>query len=248
MKLLLDVGNTAVKWTLAEATRIGDVGHFVYRDGDFDALAADAWSAISVPDAIEVVNVAGLGMAAKITYFAKQAWQLTPEFARVSQAACGVTNAYTVPQDLGADRWVAMIAAFHTHTGAACIIDCGTAITLDLLASAGRHRGGLILPGVDLLSRALQDNTDGIQLRDNLSSSKLLGQGTRDGVIGGAQYLAAAAIDRIVNDMGEAAGESVTTLITGGDAERLLPLINVPVQQVPGLVLQGLAILSDGRV
>ena len=246
MKLLLDVGNTAVKWALAEATRIDSNGYFVHRDRDFSALATQAWSEIPTPDAVVVANVAGADMAVEIKHFVTAAWQLVPEFVRVTEAACGVTNAYSTPGDLGVDRWVAMIAAHHAYDGAVCVIDCGTAITLDLLASSGQHRGGLILPGVDMLSQALQVNTAGIQLQDDSPTVMLLAQGTRNGVIGGAQYLVASYIDRIVNDMGDAAGEPVTSIITGGHAEQLLPLMKVTVQHAPELLLQGLAILSDG--
>ncbi len=245
MKLLLDVGNTAVTWTLAQAARIGSIGRFVYRDGDFNDLAARAWSEIPVPDAVIVANVAGSDMATEIARFVTDAWQLAPEFVQAGQTACGVTNAYRVPGELGVDRWVAMIGAFHTHDGALCIVDCGTAITIDLLASGGMHRGGLILPGVGLLGKTLQINTAGIQLQDDVPSVLLTARGTHDAVTGGARYLVAAAIERIVTDMGEVAGEPVTTIITGGDAEHLLPLIKVPLRHVPGLVLQGLAVISS---
>lgn len=246
MKLLLDVGNTAAKWALADATRIDSNGFFVHRDRDFSAQARQAWSEIPTPDAVLVANVAGAGMAAEIKRFVAGAWQLVPEFVRVTEAACGVTNAYSTPDDLGVDRWLAMIAAHHAYDGAVCVIDCGTAVTLDLLAGNGQHRGGLILPGIGMLSQALQVNTAGIQLQDDTPTVMLLAQGTRDGVIGGAQYLVAAAIDRIVADMGDAAGGPVAAIITGGHAEQLLPLMKVTVQHAPELVLQGLAILSDG--
>ncbi|MGB5260761.1 MAG: type III pantothenate kinase [Gammaproteobacteria bacterium] len=245
MKLLLDVGNTAVKWATAEAATLIAQGDFIHRDGDIGRLAARAWSGLARPDSVVAVNVAGAVMAASIADFARETWQRPVEFVRTAQSARGVTNAYQVPGDLGADRWVAMIAAHQQVDGAVCVCDCGTAITLDLVAASGEHRGGLILPGVGLLGEALAVNTAGIRLEDEVSATGLLGRGTRDGVIGGARYLVAAAIDRIVADIQADAGEAMTVIITGGDAEQLLPLLATPVQYVPLLVLQGLAIMSD---
>lgn len=244
MKLLLDVGNTAVKWAAAESGSLNAYGTFVHRDDDFGPLGNQAWSGLEAPVAVVAVNVAGEGMAASIANYVSKTWQCPVEFIKTARSACGVTNAYPAPGDLGADRWVAMIAAHHLVDGAVCVVDCGTAITLDLVAASGEHRGGLILPGVRLLGETLAVNTAGIRLQDDATTSGMLGRTTRDGVIGGAQYLAAAAIDRIAADVIEHAGETVTVIITGGDAERLLPLLATPVQYQPQLVLQGLAILS----
>ena len=245
MKLLLDVGNTAVKWAAAESNRFTRQGGFMHRDGAFGRLANLAWSGLETPAAVVAVNVAGEGVAASIADYVRQTWQCPVELIKTARSACGVTNAYHAPGDLGADRWVAMIAAHHRVDGAVCVVDCGTAITVDLVAASGEHRGGLILPGVRLLGESLAVNTAGIRLQDDATATGLLGHTTREGVIGGAQYLAAAAIDRILADIIEHAGETASVIVTGGDAERLLPLLATPVQYQPQLVLQGLAILSD---
>ncbi|MBT8116222.1 MAG: type III pantothenate kinase [Gammaproteobacteria bacterium] len=248
MKLLLDVGNTAVKWATAESGSLTARGAFGYRDGEFGRLADQAWSGIETPAVVVAVNVAGEGVAASIADYVSETWQCPVELIRTARSACGVTNAYRAPGDLGADRWVAMIAAHRRVDGAVCIVDCGTAITIDLVAASGEHRGGLILPGVRLLGETLAVNTAGIRLQDDTTATGLLGRTTRDGVTRGAQYLVAAAIDRIAADVVEDAGEPVTVIITGGDAERLLPLLATPVQYQPQLVLQGLAILSDREI
>ena len=157
-----------------------------------------------------------------------------------------MTNAYTLAGDLGVDRWAAIVGAHHGYPDAVCVVDCGTAITIDLVAASGEHCGGLILPGADMLQKSLLDNTAGIKSPDVLQPAVLLAHGTRDAVNSGVLYLAAAAIDRIVTEMGVAAGETTGVVITGGDAERILPLLEVAAHHEPDLVLQGLAILSDG--
>ena len=247
MRLLLDVGNTAVKWAFAEGSVLVEQGRFVHAGQAFEVLAAQAWRGKAAPTAVVVANVAGAGMDDSVRRHAQTAWQLEPAFMRTARTEGGVTNAYETPGDLGVDRWVAMIAAHHDCRRGVCVIDCGTAITLDLLAASGQHQGGLILPGIDMLGQTLQAGTAGIEWEHAIPPGLPLARGTQAGVTGGAVYLVAAAIDRIVADMSAAAGEPVETWITGGDAARLLPVLQTPVSHRPDLVLQGLAILSDGE-
>jgi len=247
MKLLLDIGNTAVKWAFAAGRTLAGQGGFVHRDGNFRELADRAWSTATAPEAVFAVNVAGAGLASALSEYLQAAWQLEPEFVQVSAADCGVTNAYSTPGDLGADRWVAMIAAHRLSDGAVCVVDCGTAVTLDVVMADGRHRGGLILPGMAMLCESLQVNTAGIEMHDDVPASGVLALGTRAGVEHGARILLASAIDRIVSELAEQGGEMPDVILTGGDAEQLLPLLGITVQHVPGLVLQGLAIMSEGR-
>ena len=246
MKLLLDVGNTAVKWCLADKGRLTDGERFIHSNTAFDVQAEQAWSGLATPDEIVVANVAGVGMVDTMTRWVSQKWQQSPQFIEVSKAACGVTNAYKTPGDLGIDRWAAMVGAHHACSGAVCVVDCGTAITIDTVAASGEHLGGLILPGADLLQRTLLENTDGTHAHDALQPCVLLATSTADAVNSGALYLAAAAIDRVVSQVRDVAGETLVVLVTGGDAGRIVPLLQITTQQEPDLVLQGLAILSDG--
>jgi len=246
MRLLLDIGNTAVKWMLTGSGGMEAQGRFEHATGDFSALADAAWSRLAPPRAVVVVNVAGERIAQALADFAAQRWACPVTFVSTQAAAFGVRNAYHVQGDLGADRWVAMIAAHRLSGGTVCVIDCGTAITLDVVAADGQHRGGLILPGAALLAGTLQDNTQGISLQRDAAVSGLLARGTAAGVSGGALYLLAATIDRLVADLERDGGESIDVIMTGGDAERLMAQLATPVRHVPDLVFQGLMLFSDG--
>ena len=65
-------------------------------------------------------------------------------------SACGLRNGYRDPAQLGVDRWLAMCAAWQQFPGSLCVVDAGTAVTIDVVAADGAHSGGLILPGVCL--------------------------------------------------------------------------------------------------
>lgn len=244
MKLLIDVGNTAVKWGLCEAGVIVKSGHYMHRGSDVGVLAEQYWSGLSVPAGICIANVAGTQLAQQLSGWIETRWGITPVFIATTGQACGVTNAYAVPGSLGVDRWAALIGAHHHGGGATCIVDCGTAITLDMLAADGVHQGGLILPGIEMMKQMLLKNTAVVNTSTTQQVAKLFAMSTGDAVNSGALYMAAAAIDRTVGDMAEALGIAADVIITGGDASRIETLLAMPVCHDPELVLKGLAILA----
>lgn len=244
MKLLIDVGNTAVKWGLCEAGVIVKSGHYMHRGSDVGVLAEQYWSGLSVPAGICIANVAGTQLAQQLSGWIETRWGITPVFIATTGQACGVTNAYAVPGSLGVDRWAALIGAHHHGGGATCIVDCGTAITLDMLAADGVHQGGLILPGIEMMKQMLLKNTAVVNTSTTQQAAKLFAMSTGDAVNSGALYMAAAAIDHTVGDMAEARGIAADVIITGGDASRIETLLAMPVCHDPELVLKGLAILA----
>jgi type III pantothenate kinase len=242
--LLLDIGNSALKWARAHGRQLLDGGRFVHRDTDLQAYADASWKPADRPASIVVANVAGPAIAASLSAWAKQQWGLEPRFLVSGRAAGGVTNGYAVPETLGIDRWAALVGARATTPDAACVVDCGTAITVDLLDTQGRHRGGLIVAGIDLMQQVLQRNTVNLLVPLAQTAAAPLADNTADAIVSGSVYAAAAAIERIVRDMAAAAGGSVEVLLTGGDAGRVAPLLTLRYEQHPDLVLRGLAILA----
>lgn len=244
MKLLVDIGNTSVKWAEFSADRIASRGGFRHCERMFSEMATAAWARLPAPERIIVSNVAGVELQQALSGWTLAHWGLLPDYIQVSARACGVTNAYHVASDLGADRWAALVGAHHGSSTPVCIVDCGTAITIDALSPAGEHLGGLILPGIAMLAELLLQHTVDIHAVDKLPPVSLLARGTGEGVSSGATCMAVAAIDRVVGDLMAGQGENLEVIITGGDALQILPLLARPARHEPDLVLQGLAILS----
>jgi type III pantothenate kinase len=244
MKLLLDVGNTAVKWACFTNGGPGTSGRFVHRAGNIRALADAAWSGLQPAGEVLVANVAGGDMEAALAAWFLAHWQVQPVFLRATASACGVTNAYTDPETLGIDRWAAVVAAHHGYPGALCVVDCGTAITLDLVTAEGEHRGGLILPGIEILQQMLLQNTAQLRLSGKHPVTTPLADTTTAGISAGAVYLLVAAIDRCVTDMRAKQGVSIDIVMTGGDAGRILPFLQGNAHHAADLVFRGLAMLA----
>jgi type III pantothenate kinase len=247
MNLLLDIGNSSIKWAQADATTLLASGSVMHRDADFEALANSTWQAIDMPQRVVVSNVAGKAIAADLAAWTERRWQLQPYFIRATKQACGLTNAYTQPETLGTDRWAAMIGARMESTGALCVVDCGSAITVDLVSAEGVHRGGLILAGIDMMRKALQDNTASLRVPGELNAVCLLACNTNDAIASGSLYAAAAAIERIAGEMANACEGPLQAVLTGGDAARVSPLLTISARHDPGLVLKGLAVLAGEK-
>lgn len=244
--MLLDVGNSSVKWALCRESRLAERGRFIHIGNDFSRLASEAWGHLPEPAAVTVANVAGRRMEQAITGWTRAKWNITPGYLRATGTAAGVQNAYTDPARLGVDRWASLVAAHRDYDGPVCIIDCGTAITMDAVDADGVHLGGLIMPGLGSMKRSLVTDTADIRIAgdDSHLPQTLLARDTRDAVNYGVVYMAAAAIDRIILDFGAAPGERAEVIITGGDADVLLPLLARRPRHDPDLVLRGIAVLA----
>jgi type III pantothenate kinase len=244
MMLLVDIGNTAVKWALHGPGDGVQGGRIVHHGHDMATAFSTAWGELPGPGRIVVANVAGDTVAASLADWTDMHWSLEPEFIRTEKAAGGVSNAYDIATDLGVDRWAALVGAHHHVDGPVCVIDCGTAITIDLLSAEGQHLGGVILPGVGLLKGVLLEETANVLSSQGERTPEPAATNTGAGVHNGAVHMAVAAIDRIVDSHVASQGDALELVITGGDASEMLTLLARRVRHEPELVLKGLAILA----
>jgi type III pantothenate kinase len=243
--LLFDVGNTRVKWAIADGdalVRSGAMRLDHLMDRGFDALAARLPR--NVGD-VMISNVAGEQVADDLARFVRQHFDLDARFCRSVRTACGVTNGYRQPHRLGVDRWAAMIGARAESSAALCIVDAGSAITIDALDRDGRHLGGQIIPGLRLMGRSLKRDTSGmrdlrIRTGDPGSGMALFAGGTADAVRAGALNAVCGAIERAAKIL-RADGLRPRVFLTGGGAAPILRALDIKVSHRPDLVLKGLA-------
>lgn len=244
MILLADIGNSRIKWARLDAGRFTPEGAAQWRGEEPEALLDRLWAALPRPARVLVSTVVRQGVAEVLQHWLKRRWSLEPEFVRVSRAAYGVSNAYEVPERLGVDRWLALLAAKRHYPGASCIVDCGTAVTVDVLTSAGEHLGGLIMPGLALMRRSLAEGTEalGAQATQHLG---LLARDTQDAITAGSSQALAGFIERVAGELPSVVAEPCRNILTGGDAELMAPMLRVPIELDPHLVLRGLAVVAE---
>lgn len=242
MELLVDIGNTRIKWCLLDAGVLREPDALRHSGERLPVLQA-AWSKLSVPAGVRVASVASAPTEALVSALSLQLWGIPVIFERPRQQVLGFTLAYTEPERLGVDRWLAMLAARHRGPGPTLVVDCGTAITLDALDASGNHLGGLILPGFGLLWSAFFAGTGMSQLPFRKHPG-LLGTETGDCIAAGALQAVTGMIERVRNRLVET-GREPRLVLTGGDAAQVAEQLGGACELVPELVLQGLALLAD---
>lgn len=239
MKLLIDIGNTRLKWVCANADRLGAATAFPH-DGD-PASALQSLPALD-PAEVWITQVTGTAQESALAEAVKGRFSLQPRFARSASEWQGLRNAYREPQRLGVDRWLAMMAAWSMQRGAACVVDAGTALTADVIAADGRHLGGFIAAGLATQQRAILGATRfATQDVDAIDYRSGLGIDTESCVRQGALLACVGAIERAAAQ----ADPQAVLLITGGDAARLLPHLGPRWRHEALLVLEGLRQLAE---
>ena len=235
--LCLDCGNTRLKWGLNEDGRWLQQGALIL---DEIGLLPELLSPLPHPGRAIACNVAGDQAGRAIAALA-DALALPLLWAGSRAEQCAVKNSYDSPSQLGCDRWAALIGARGVHQGACLVVTAGTATTIDVLDAGGVFQGGLILPGVDLMRAALAGNTAQLPLAEGRFSA--LPRNTADAIASGSLQATAGAIERMFAQF--AGQDGAICLLSGGAAENVAPLLDIPLLRIDNLVLEGLVHLAD---
>jgi type III pantothenate kinase len=239
MKLLIDVGNTRVKWALAEHHDLTKTGAIVNSAVDFAILLA-TWQVFDRPDLVAISCVNSPQLSNLLCAVLSFLWPECPVIMANTKAfECGVDNAYIQPEKLGVDRWLALIAAHNSYRCTACIVDCGTAITVDMINAQGQHQGGLISPGLALMRQALAGGTHQLPLNEHTCAFGIANN-TEAGIYTGILSAACGLIERVVNQY----TDDLLLILTGGDAEVIASQLTCESKIDEHLVLRGLIYIT----
>lgn len=248
MSWVVDIGNTSLKWASADGAETEESFSVLRSNEGLAETLDEAWGDLPSPGDITCSCVAGLSVEHEMSSWCNAVWGIEPAYIRAPESGFGVINAYADVQCLGSDRWAALVAARHEIKTACCIVDCGTATTIDVLQGDGNHLGGLILPGVTLMRNALIEGTAVVIDDSEQGNSTLFARNTRDAIQGGSLYAMIATIDRVFQDVETELGGNVKRVLSGGDAGSLLPLLQGDIIYMPDLVLKGVAVIASGSI
>jgi type III pantothenate kinase len=250
MDLLLDIGNTRIKWVQRITGRFAEPGELLHARNPAAAAAAVFDQITDQPSRVLAANVAGEPMSRALTHGAQSRWGIVVEFAETEKSAGGVRNGYRDHRQMGVDRWLAIVAAYEQFARSVCVVDAGTAVTIDMVSNDGEHRGGFILPGLDLMRESLRQDTGDIrrligrQRGVDSQTPEIPARDTAGAVHSGSLLAITCLIEHCVALLFEASDDACL-VVTGGDALRILPMITVPGTHRPQLVLEGLAARLD---
>ena len=241
--LAIDAGNTRIKWGLHDGRdwAIRDVVDIANAEG---SRAFRDLQAATVVDQIVASNVAGSSVQAMIVEELRT-FGKPISFVRAEARQCGVVNGYDNPMQLGSDRWAALIGA---HTAASIapraqlVVMAGTALTVDALTADGRFLGGIIVPGLQLMQRALHRGT--AQLPSTTGLHQIFPTNTANAVTTGTMLASAGAVQRMHAQFADQIGEMPYCVGGGGSIDMLAPHLSFPISINDNLVLDGLLVIA----
>jgi len=247
VRLAIDAGNSRVKWGWYEPgpQAAGDPPPVHWSSVATVSLIEFAATSDHInpfsathenPDRILISNVAGDG-AHQLLVNWLSIFEAEPQWLKGEAERCGVRNRYQRPEQLGPDRWAALIAARALAPRRAClVVNAGTATTVDALSAEGEFLGGLILPGVDLMRFVLHEHTGRLPLQQG--SFVATPRNTIDAIESGCRHAQAGAVERMYRVL----DDECLCVISGGGGEALIERLDgMPCRYVENLVLEGLA-------
>ncbi|MFC4260046.1 type III pantothenate kinase [Marinobacter lacisalsi] len=243
MKLLVDAGNTRIKWQLREGSEIRLAGSATLESGDlFEGITRTEWQDIP---SISVSTVRSEHARIELERVIK-GYTATPVRFFWTRSSFGrLTCAYEDPSAMGADRWHALVGAWHEIQGACAVVDAGSAITIDWIDAGGQHLGGYILPGRTMMTDSLRQGTARVLFDAGQAEGISPGQTTAECVFHGVNWLTRALAEQLGRDL------AVPVLITGGDGSLIKTALDnyqdsrIPLVALrPDLVLDGLALVG----
>lgn len=232
--LMIDLGNSRLSWALYSGGKISSPKSCSYM-AEISGEIETQWRDIP-PMPIYISNVAGSELQQMLHRWFEAHWNITPVLLRSPGSAHGVTNAYQVPDELGVDRWLGLLGARTMSRLPVCVVDCGSAVTIDVMDAGGVHQGGIIIPGYEMMLSSLKRGTAIPAFQKSGKSFELLGKCTSDCIQSGCANTIAAIIERVMQS-----GSRLQRLfMTGGNAAMISPLLEHPSIVVPDLIFRGI--------
>jgi type III pantothenate kinase len=249
--LALDIGNTRLKWAHYASPQPG--AQLLAQGAEFleniDKLAEGVWATLPHPTHILGSVVAGDAIKRRVEE-QLEIWDVTPQWVVASEAQAGLTNGYDHPSRLGADRWVAMIGAYHRMLAQGearpmVVVMVGTAVTVEAISPDGRFLGGFILPGHGIMLRAMESGTAGLHVPTGDVSP--FPTNTSDALTSGGTFAIAGAVECMVQHVRQRCGAEPMCVMTGGAGWKMAPSMTRPFELVDNLIFDGLLVIAQQR-
>lgn len=243
MILELDCGNSFIKWRVLGTDGLTPIeGGVVGSDSDLLASLKSA-SALRLKKC-RLVSVRTAAETDALVDSLVSAFGVSVMRAVPVREMAGVKNGYEDFERLGLDRWLALLGGFHLAPGACLVLDFGTAITADFVASNGEHLGGFICPGMPLMRNQLRTHTRRIRYDDSAAEraheSLAPGRATVEAVERGCLLMLRGFVLTQLELAREYWGDEFSVFLTGGDADLVCAVVP-SAKVVPDLVFVGLA-------
>ncbi|RYF36384.1 MAG: type III pantothenate kinase, partial [Comamonadaceae bacterium] len=208
------------------------------------------WAGLERPQRMLGCAVAADVVKRRVEEQMEELWDIPAQWVFASAAEAGLTNGYDHPTRLGADRWVAMIGAWHRMLGQGparplVVVMVGTAVTVEAVDVHGTFLGGFILPGHGMMLKALESGTAGLHVPTGEVCE--FPTNTSDALTSGGTFAIAGAVERMVQHVRQRCGVEPACFMTGGAGWKMAPSMSVPFELVDSLIFDGLLEIARAR-
>ena len=253
MVLLIDAGNTRIKWAIVDPASRSPLGNWLQMGSmlhaDLSVLNAP-WSAYPIKRAL-ISNVAGPALQQQLE-LTLQSKTVTAERLMSQSFLANIKNHYQDPGQLGTDRFATAVGAHALFPDQdLLIITCGTATTIDAVSAQGDFIGGMIAPGLLIMAESLAKNTQQLPHVQDMALFKATFAGnTNAAILSGCLAAQAGAIEFAAKRFSELTKPSTGTeqslcILSGGAAAYISPSLLIPHKLVDNLVLIGLQVIAQ---
>lgn len=245
---MVDIGNTSVKWALKDSKSLQEMSQQEYPNDVDDVFFVECLGGVNKPDKVIATCVAGTEVWQAFTNAILSLWDIKVERVVSKSNGYGLINAYSTPPELGSDRWCALIGAYHEVDSDVIVIDCGSAITIDIVNQSGEHLGGYILPGLTMMKKSLGLDTAQVKVNTNSLESNTISpaQTTSGCVAAGVKLAMVSLIEAVIKQQLTHSG-NLKIFLTGGDAAIVAEHLMTEYLNIPDLVIRGLAFIAESE-
>jgi len=243
--LLIDVGNSSIKWATYLASELSDMSQLLHTDENVFKNINQQWLSLEQPSAVYISCVAEDEVLTRIVELCNKLWDIAPQVIQSKKQQLGLINAYKAPLELGSDRWCAMLGAWCLSRKGFVVINAGSALTIDIVNQSGEHIGGYILPGINMMKKSLGQQTAKIAAPANIEASIAisLGKSTNECINAAVHLSTINFISQVIEQHKEP--YSTECYLSGGDAIKLGKLLDINYTLMPDLVLRGMACIIN---
>ncbi len=246
MIALLDLGNSRLKWAFATG-QPGPADSLTWADANWHRALRDRLSLHEVPQQVLGASVTTPERRRQVDeVLASMSWPTASWLRSPAKFGC-LINAYDVPQDLGIDRFLIMLAALDAGLAPCVVASSGTALTLDALAADGQHLGGQIVPGIEAMQSGLHSAAPVLPAPQKAQCLNFA-RSTVDAMYSGVWQTSAAAIERFAAKSAERMRCRPRVLLCGGNAESVAALLGIESEPFAQAVLRGLHVWSRAGI
>ncbi|WP_019894731.1 type III pantothenate kinase [Hydrogenovibrio halophilus] len=245
MKVFFELGNSQLKAAVLVRGEYDYLGRVPNKTVEKATFVSEFDLQNAEVEAVFLSSVASADMNSLFIQQVQAAFGCYPTMLTTQHESAGIECGYHQFEQLGVDRWMAIIGATDGSARPVLIVDAGTALTVDVVEDRV-HQGGFIVPGLSLMRQTLFDRTAQVKLASLKQASEsqeedaLLARDTENGVLGGTLYMVAAYINQLVNDMESETGRKFDCIGTGGDFPTIQSMLDRHFDYIEDLTLLGM--------